>query len=323
MIRFFFIFVGFICFSQSFGQTEKSNSISQDQLLSVKSVLESHFSGTNIRDVRGDFRISRDTLSHHYVFTGKAREFLLPAHLDILQQKLNEVLQRYKGTELVGTVFFDTYSDSALVHVYEFAMDDMIFLTEPVILQPRDGISLFSRRLHDYLKIKINQHDIPTDEICSKEYLRLIVTREGTIFWDESGDMQGVLDSFLTTEERWNPGIMSGRPVSARIDVTVFPDYINGQSLWPNEAAWSVPHVFTSADVGEQDTFYSYEKTHLYQDYAIVSLVFDSMLKKYRLPFVHSGGLDKCSKLIHDILGAGKPLAYEHDGLRRVYFYRK
>lgn len=318
---------------QSFAQAEKEIPKENQILLNVKSLLEKHFSGTNIRDLRKDFEIQPNgTIGYSFVsdvnelFSGKSNKSL--------SSKLNKVLKLKSNIKLTGTLYFDNCLDSALVSI-EYKREDTVysFISMSGYAVPRGGFKAFSKRLHDFIKEQVTLGKLVKDSVLATKSFNLLVDKSGSFKQHQQNYLSKTIDIFLASEPRWNPSMGSGRLLSTVVNFSIIWYYINDDDSWPQEHNAvrkyqdyndfeGYVNIYTIAFLHHQNipVFYSY-KFLPYSGKTTVSAVYDNMLKEYRMFVIHNGTLDNSNRLTTLIREeASKKLSPSELHYSRVYF---
>ncbi|GGG93930.1 hypothetical protein GCM10007415_31210 [Parapedobacter pyrenivorans] len=173
-----------------------AQSITPDSLLELKSLLESHFSETTIRDIAVDFELKRDSVSRDYKLTGSILELVEFAPMEALQRKISKLYSSTDITAYTGTVHFDRYTDRAIVDVHPLT-EDRIFYSVPSMPNPTGGIEAFSRRFHDFLRSQQEKGLIHTDAVASLSKFRFIVERDGSLMSLDTGIIEALFNAFV------------------------------------------------------------------------------------------------------------------------------
>lgn len=317
----------------SFAQVRKEVSKENQNLLNVKSLLEKHFSGTNIRDLRKNFEIQPNgTIG--YSFISDVNRLFSEKSNKSLTSKLNKVLKLKSNTKLTGTLYFDNYLDSALINI-EYKREDTVysFISMSGYAVPRGGFKTFSKRLHDFIKEQISLGTLVKDSVLITKSINLLVDKSGSFRLYQRNYLTKSIATFLASEARWNPSMGSGQPLSTVVNFSILGYYINGDVSWPSEDN-SVQgyrdyndfdgyvNIYTIAFFHHQNipVFYSY-KLLQHSRKTIVSAVYDDMLKAYRMMVIHNGTLDQSNQLINLIKDeALKKFSPSEFYYSRIYF---
>lgn len=297
-------------------------------LLNLKNTIERHFSGTNTRGLREPFKIEYNNSTKKYTFTSRANDVLSLAKSRVLNLKINQSLKNQPKRKLVGKIYFDKHLDSSLVDI-EILPDEEVYQFRSMnsAPEPPGGLSTFSRRLHDFLIEKIAHKQLLLDSILAKQSIRINVSRDGHLQPTDNGTLSSLIDVFMKTERRWNPGL--GGSVDAQVEFNLISYYLkNKAENWPNSDDFS-NHVnvrlILRNKIGLDLTFYStsFPVKFNSDDITIVSFAYDGMLEKYRYPSTHKGNLADSNKLINDMLKmSAKENSRSDLSFERIYFYR-
>ncbi|MFC3199920.1 hypothetical protein ACFOET_20035 [Parapedobacter deserti] len=312
----FLVLLAVFSFLRSAGQTEEGKPPSSDALQKLRAVFEDVLSGTGIRDLHRDFEVKYDTLSQEYRLH-LAPEIPLPEFiLDTLHGHINRMLGGAPHMRLMGQVYFDRYTDHALVNVMGYSTD-RIFQAIGIMVEPVGGIGKFSRRLHDHLKAEVDKGHIRMDSLTDRTAISVVVERDGSLVNVADAVLRTSLDAYLSQEGKWSPGIMSGRPVAYELKLRLYVGYLQGRTGWPEDAEWQKRQVLYWKKKGRRYLYGSLVRP----DAPIASFVYDATLGQYRFPIVHGGSRDDCRQLAMDIQeGLDKP-PFLYGAFHRVYFY--
>lgn len=306
--------------SQSIAQVEKDKSKENQVLLNVKSILEKHFAGTKYRGIQKDFKID-DSLSKQYRLYGTAAELISSTNLKKLNNQLNNALKANKQLKLDGKIYFDFFLDSAIVDL-EYRPDGIIykFVAMSATPVPPRGYGAFAQRMHDFLKQQLLNNKISKDSLLSVSSAKFIVKVDGTVFAAKQKYLTELLTDFLKTERRWNPGIHSGPLISSKVSFILNRYYLTNENPnWPTyygKEQMSFESLAPFATV-DNEVFCS-GNLPSYGKETIVSVVYDSVLKKYRLPYIHVDNQGKAKKLISLVVNNKKTYGEEFS---RKYYY--
>jgi|GEM_PF-3102341 len=327
---FLFVLVSFTC--QSFAQDEEKASNKNQNLLQVKSILEKHFAGTNIRSLQKGFEIKL-TATKGYSFISEINGFFSEKTNKNLSSKLNKVLKLKNNTKLTGTLYFDDCLDSAFVNI-EYKREDTVysFISMSGYAVPRGGFNALSKRLHNFIKEQIALGKLAKDSVLSVKSINLLVDRSGSFKQYQQNYLSKVIDKFLASEPRWNPSMGGGRPLSTVVNFSIIQYYINGDS-WPREDNIAKRYqdnndfegyvnIYTIAFFHHQNipVFYSYNLLPN-SGKTTISAVYDNILKEYRMFVIHDGALNHSKQLITLIRKEASKKIYPLEfNFRRVYF---
>lgn len=306
-----------------FGHSFSQNNKIDDTLLNVKSLVEKHFSGTTYRGIYKDFKID-DSLSSSYHLYGGSTNFITPVNLEKLNSKLEKLLKNRRGVKLIGTIYFDFFLDSVIVDL-DYRKDDTVykFIAMSGTPVPIKGYSAFSKRMHDFLKELLANHKLTKDSIQFIGTAKFIAEAKGTIFAAKQGYLTDALDNFLKIENRWTPGMHSGPLVNTKVSFALDKSYLFKENTnWPSEygeGQMSFENL-ASFSTRENEIFYS-NNLPKYGEKTIVSVVYDSMLKRYRLPYVHVDNQGKAKKLIELIINNKRIYGEDMYEFSRKYYY--
>lgn len=323
----------FIVFNlQSFGQTSNSNTEDKQKLLKIKSVLEKHFAGTNIRSLQKGFEI-KQTQSNVYSFISEVNGLFSEKSQKELFTKLNRALKLENNTKLTGTLYFDDRLDSALVDI-EYKREDTVytFVSMSGYAVPRGGFKGFSKRMHDFIKEQVALGRLVKDSVQKLASVNLLINGDGRIKQHQQNYLSKAITTFLASEPRWNPTTHAGMPVSTIVNFSIIKYYINGDA-WPSEDNLfkgyrdyndfeGYVNIYTIAFLHNQNkpVFYS-GKLLQHSGKIIVSAVYDNMLKEYRMIAVHNGTLNDANKLINLIRKEASKKFYPPEfNFSRIYF---
>lgn len=317
----------------SFAQVGKEISKENQILLNVKSLLEKHFSGTNIRNLQQDFEIQPNG-TNGYSFVSDVNRLFSEKSKKSLSSKLNKVLKLKSDTKLIGTLYFDNCLDSALVNI-EYKREDTVysFISMSGYAVPRGGFKAFSKRLHDFIKEQVVVGKLVKDSVLTVKSINLLINRDGRFTQHQQNYLSKSIATFLASEPRWNPSMGSGRHLSTVVNFSIIGYYINGDDSWPAEDNLvrryqdyndfdGYVNIYTIAFFHYQNipVFYSY-KLLQHSGKTIVSAVYDEMLKTYRMFVIHNGTLNHSNQLITLIKDeASKKFSPSEFKYQRVYF---
>lgn len=314
-----------LCYGQS------KDSISDlNLLLNLKSTIEKHFSGTNIHGANESFVIEYNSSSKRHAFLSKANDILPVGKSKALDAKINKFLKNQHDRKLVGTIYFDKYLDSTLVDI-EYFKDEEVYRFNAMtsVLQPPGGLSAFSKRLHDFLKEQIATKQLLLDSVLAQEVVNVNVDGSGSLSQVNNFRISKLIDVFLKSERRWNPGILSGPSIDMQVEFKLLDDYLtNKTENWPtldDFSEYSNIKFLSSKKIGSELTFYSTSLPRKFnnKNYTVVSFMYDGILEKYRFPSVQSGNFTASEKLINDILRTSPKENFREDlSFMRIYFYR-
>ena len=316
-----FVFISFA--SKSLAQAGKDANDKNQLLLNVKAVIEKHFAGTKYRGVEKDFKID-DSLLKRYRFYGPASELISSVKLGKLNNQLNNALKASKQLKLDGKIYFDLFLDSVIVDL-EYRPDDIIykFVAMGATPVPPKGYGAFAKRMHDFLKQQLVNNKISKDSLLSTSSAKFIVKVDGTVFAAKQKYLTEVLKDFLKTERRWNPGIHSGPSISSKVFFILERSYLSDENPnWPTyygKEQMSFESLASFATV-DNEVFCSGNLPN-YGKETIVSVVYDSFLKKYRLPYIHVDNAGKAKELLEKIINNQKMYGEHISEFRRKYYY--
>ena len=245
------------CFSQS-----KDSVSDLNLLINLKSTIEKHFSGTNIHGANESFLIEYNSSSKRHAFVSKANEILPVGKSKALDAKINKFLKNQNDRKLVGTIYFDKYLDSTLVDI-EYFKDEEVYRFNAMtsVLQPPGGLSAFSKRLHDFLKEQIATKQLLLDSVLAQEVVNVNVDRGGSLSQVNNFRISKLIDVFLKSERRWNPGILSGPSIDMQVEFKLLDYYLtNKTENWPtldDFSEYSNIKFLSSKKIGSELTFYS------------------------------------------------------------------
>ncbi len=292
-------------------------------ILELKKLLESHFSGTAIRDIATDFVLKRDAIGNEYKLSGNIRQLIESPSIVAIEQKITGLRPSLDTTTYAGTVYFDCYTAHAVVNVYPVNQTNSVFHTVSTVLDPKGGLSAFSRRFHDFLRNQQSK-EIDTETLTNLSTFRFLVERDGSLTSLDTGIAKTLFRAFAQQEMKWSPGILSGPPSRNEVTLYLVAEFIRTGHGWPDEYNWVSIRRLPHFDIGEQLTYCVMSKAPLPQGLVVVSAIRDPMLGIYRWPMIHGGTAEAAQLLIRDIQAAfakGNPLEH-HSLYRRIYFYR-
>lgn len=315
---------------QSFAQLEKDSPKENQVLIKVKSILEKHFAGTNLRSIQRSFEI-KPTKSDSYSFISDINGLFSEKSNQALATKLNKILRLKDNTNLTGVMYFDDRLDSALVNI-EYKREDTVyqFFSMSGHAVPIGGFKAFSKRLHDFIKEQILLGKLVKDSVFVNATVNIFADRDGTFKQAKLNYLSKSIDKFLASEARWSPGI--NVPLAAVVNFSIIEYYINGD-VWPLETTTvnryqnnndfeSYVNIYTIAYFHDKNTpiFYS-NKLLKHSGKTTISAVYDSMLKEYRLISIHDGNLNDTDRLVTLIRKeASKKFSPPEFNYSRVYF---
>lgn len=308
---------------QSFAQIKKDTSKENQVLLNVKSILEKHFAGTTYRGIQIDFKID-DSLSKKYRFYGPATELISAGKLRKLNHQLNSVLKSHKHIKIDGNTYFDLFLDSAIVDL-AYRTDDIIYKFSAMGATPipSRGYAAFSKRMHDFLKEQFVNNEISKDSLLSTSSAEFIVMADGTVLSAKQKYLTKILTDFLKTERKWNPGLYSGPLITSKVSFILEKSYLSDENPnWPTyygKEQMSFENLASFATV-DHEVFCSNNLPH-YGKETVVSVVYDNVLKKYRLPYIHVDNVGKAKELIGLIVNNKKVYGENIPEFRRKYYY--
>ncbi|SOD14376.1 hypothetical protein [Pedobacter xixiisoli] len=318
--------------SQSFAQIGKEISKENQVLFNVKSLLEKHFSGTNIRGLQKSFEI-KSSHSDGYSFTSDVNSLFSEKSNKSLSIKLNKVLKIKDNTKLTGVLYFDDRLDSAMVDI-AYKTEDTVysFISMHGYAVPRGGFKAFSKRLHDFINEQITQGKLLKDSISSITSINIMVDKSGSFKQAKQTYLSKVIDVFLASEPRWNPSMSSGKHVPTVVSFSIIRDYINGGN-WPREdnvakKRYGYNDFDSYVNIYEIAFFYNNDVPVFYSNEllehsgkTIISAVYDKMLKAYRMIAVHNGNLTNTNQLKNlTRTEASKEFYVSGYGYYRIYF---
>lgn len=218
--------------SLSSAQADKDTSKESQLLFNVKSILEKHFAGTNVRSLQKSFEIKPEQ-SNGYSFVSEVNGLFSTASNKALSNKLNKVLRLKDSIKLTGTLYFDDRIDSALVDI-EYKREDTVyhFASMSGYAVPRGGFKAFSKRLHDFIKEQIALGKLVKDSIAAIKSINLLIHRDGSFTQAKQSYISKAIELFLSSEPRWNPSINT--PIAAVVNFSIIRYYIDGDA-WPLE----------------------------------------------------------------------------------------
>ncbi|RZK92938.1 MAG: hypothetical protein EOO98_01245 [Pedobacter sp.] len=309
--------------SQSFAQVGEESDIHNELLLKVKSVLEKNFAETKYRGIQKDFKIN-DSISKQYRFYGTAEGLISSVKLGKLNNQLNNVLKANKQVKIDGKIYFDFFLDSVVVDL-EYCPDGIIykFVAMSAIPAPPKGYEAFAKRMHDFLKQQLVNNKISKDSLLSNSSAKFIVRVDGTLFAAKQKHLTELLTDFLETERRWNPGLHSGPSISSKVSFILNRSYLTDENPnWPTyygkeQMSFESLASFSTVD---NEVFYSGNLPN-YGKETVISVVYDSFLKRYRLPYIHVDNAGKAKELIALIINNKKTHGEDISEFRRKYYY--
>ncbi len=293
-----------------------------DSMSMVKEILEKHLSGTMFRDVKGSFEIRLDSSQKKYSLISEVVDRLGEQRIVDLTYQLNQYLALKNHHFYKGEIFFDTHSDSAIVYVLKTKGE--VFESVVLCLEPRKGIAHFSKDLHDHLITQINENRISQQKVLDVGLVSFELDKDGSIIPTDTTDVGDVLLQYLKQQNRWSPGISSGRPVQQRVSINLIPDYIRGTAQWPSSYKWQQSELLFLSSMDRTPVCYTTDRKSIPPRAIAVSLIYDTMKKEYRMPIVLRGDEKQTSKLLEDVIRAGDPIKRGFglsDTYTRVYFY--
>lgn len=296
-----------------------------DSFLELKSLLESHFSGTTIRDIMAEFELKRDSLGNNYKLTGRIEQLIEPTLIETVQQKIGKLHTSTGTTVYTGIVYFDRYTDRAVVEVYPLNKDNRVFGALSIMLNPKGGMKSFSRRFHDFLRNQGEMGLIDTDTIASLSTFRFMVERDGSLISLDTGVSKVLFQTFAQQEKKWSPGIMSGRPSRNEVVLHLVTEFIHTGHGWPDEYEWVSVRELPRFDIGKQLTYCTMSKASIPPGLVVISVIRDPMIGAYRMPMIHDGSVETAQLLINDVqevFEKGDPTVDQTSSYRRMYFYR-
>ncbi|MFC7526789.1 hypothetical protein ACFQRK_22720 [Parapedobacter sp. GCM10030251] len=299
------------------GQIAEEKPVSPGTLQRLKTAFEQVLSGTGIRDLHRDFELKFDTLALRFKLHIAPKTPLPEYTLDTLDGLINQILGGTSHARLTGQIYFDRYTDRALVSVKGYTTDQ-IFQSIEIMVEPLGGMEAFSRRLHDYLKAEISQGHSWIDRLQDRTSICFIVERDGSLINVADTPFRTSLDAFVAQEQKGSPGIASGRPVAYELELRLYASYLQGKTGWPKDAEWRRRPILSWKKKGRQYLFSSLMRP----DAPVVSFVYDAVLGQYRFPIAHAGSRDECSRLIMEIQKDPDKPPYFYRAFDRVYFYR-
>ncbi|WP_159730584.1 hypothetical protein [Sphingobacterium sp. 18053] len=87
-----------------------------------------------------------------------------------------------------------------------------IFSAVDIFLEPRDGMSGFKIRWLNYLKETMNEGKLKKT-LYADHVFEVLVVKDGSLVEKEDAARDLVLFDFLRKQQKWKPGIRSGRPI--------------------------------------------------------------------------------------------------------------
>ncbi|WP_316768827.1 hypothetical protein [Pedobacter frigiditerrae] len=330
MMRKIMLMLSLLIFACScYGKLQDTPTNLKPILLNLKSTIENHFSGKNIHDLREPFIIEYSGSSKKYNLISNANDMLPLSKSDALNIRINKFLKSQNSIKLTGTIYFDQYSDSALVYI-ELSKDETVyqFYSMESSPQPPGGLKIFSKRLHDFLKKQIAIKQLIQDSVFAKEKVNFNVDRSGVLSRANKDYLSNSIEAFIKSEKRWNPGLQSGRMMDIQVEFRLLKEYLTYENAnWPslNDFSENVNiNLITSNKIGSEITFYSssFPRKFSNNNRIIVSMVYDSILGKYRTSSVHSGSLFDTDKLIRELYETPQEGNLKAYAYKRIYFYR-
>jgi len=316
----------------AFAESGRNENKLDGTLLKVKNMLEKCLAGTNIRNLKSDFGIRLNKSSNSYVFSSDVNNMLSTPKKAALNAKLNKTLDKKKDINLVGSIYFDDYLDSALVRIIYFNPDtiyDFVSLAHPS--EPREGYEKFSMDLHNVIKSKIKQRKILKDSLLGIDYIGFYVDRGGMFKGIIQNGLNNELDSFFKAKKSFTNGFFSGRSMEIKVAFRLFKAYLYDEVQWQglsigglsfvgDRGGWANVNLITPFDACEE-TFFSYRlPIQNIKLRSVVSMVYDDVLGRYRRPVIHFGNTNETDQLIKDLQS---PHRNETGSIySRVYFYR-
>lgn len=301
-----------------------AQSVVLNSLPELKRLLESHFTGTAIRDLAVGFEVKRDALHNDYKLTGEIQQLVDSVSVAALLRKIDMLYSPADTIGYTGTVYFDRYTDSAIVEVHPIN-GDQIFHAMSAMLSPPGGMKAFSRRFHDFLRNQIETGVVDADTIVKLSKFRFIVERDGSLIPLDTGIARELFRAFERQEKRWSPGIWSGPPSRNEVILNIIDRFIRNGSGWPDEYEWvnvaELPHF----DIGKRLTYCTMNKAIIPPHHVAISAIYDPVFGAYRMPIIHNGTIEEAELLINDvadIFKKGDPKADQMSSYRRIYFYR-
>ncbi|MGK6352562.1 hypothetical protein [Parapedobacter sp. DT-150] len=300
-----------------------AQSLALDSSLELKRLLESHFTGTTIRDLAVEFELKRDAVGDNYKLTGRIRQLVESVSVEALLRKIATLYTPADTISYTGTVYFDRYTDSAIVDVYPIN-GDRIFHAISHMPSPQDGLKAFSRRFHDFLRNQI-ETGLVYDTLANLSTFRFIVERDGSLISLDTGIAKALFEAFEQQETRWSLGIWSGAPSRNEVVLNIISQFIHTGQGWPDEYEWvnitELPHF----DIGKQLTYCTMNKASIPPGMVVISAIRDPLSRAYRMPMIHDGTAEEAELLINDVKGIfkrGDPIRNPTTSYRRIYFYR-
>lgn len=290
----------------------------------MKFLLEKHFAGTKYRGIQKEFKID-DSLSTSYQLYGNSTDFIYSVKLKKLNSRLNTTLKQKGLVKLAGTIYFDLFLDSVLVDI-AYRSDNIVyeFVSISSTPVPVKGYNAFSKRMHDFLKAQIADNKLSLDSIKSINSAKFIVRADGTVLASKRGYLTMALTEFLKEEKRWNPGMHSGPPANSKVSFIIMLSYLFGEDkVWSSDYGKQQMHFenLSFLSDGQKEVFYHHEFPTKGKE-TVISAIYDPMLKKYRLPYIHVDNNENATKLITLInKNSGKHYGEDIYNFKRKYFY--
>lgn len=320
-------------FYSAFGQADYRMIPLDDNLLKVKRGLEKCLAGTNIRSLKSTFKIQTNKDLNRYELISDINRVLPQTKVSLLNIQLNKSLRGRKNLKLEGDVFFDDYLDSALVYDKYFRPDTIYdFISMEHAPQPRGGYEKFSKDLHDLIKAKIKAGKISKDSLAKVNYIEFNVDRGGRFKRYNRNSLSKELDSFFIAKKSFTNGFSSGRLIEIKAAFVLFKNYLLNEGPWPERSInypgyigyggkWANVQLITPFDACEE-TFYSNILPNQNSDLrAVVSMVFDDVLRKYIRPVIHFGDIKETDQLVEDLKSVRRSSIGNMGS--RIYFYRE
>ncbi|KIA91341.1 hypothetical protein OC25_22190 [Pedobacter kyungheensis] len=317
----------------AFGQSFYDDNRLDPTLVKVKNLLEKCLAGTNVRNLESSFKIQSNKNINRYELISDINQMLPETKIALLNIQLNKSLKGQKSLRLEGGVFFDDYLDSALVYVKYFHPDtvyEFISMADPP--RPREGYEKFSKDLNDVIKAKIKAGKISKDSLAKVNYIEFNVGRGGMFKRTIQNSLNKELDSFFIAKKSFTNGIFSGRLIEIKVAFVLFKNYLFNDGSWPEQSInnpgyvdyggeWARVKLITPFDACEE-TFYSDKLPNQNSELrAVVSMVFDDVLRKYIRPVIHFGDIKETNQLVEDLKSVHRNnLGYIGN---RIYFYRE
>lgn len=299
-----------------FSQTENQEF---DRVGELKSILEQHLSGTELRNVRAYFELYKDSTKNEYVIKGNIQKLIAAERLNNLREEINrgQVLTSEDAYNI--SVFFDRYTDQAIV--YPKLASTTYFRAMPMFPEPHGGMQQLSKRFHDLIRVRINSGLLDIEALRKLETVNFIIERDGSPIPADTGFARQVVLEFLKEERKWKAGLHSGRPIQKIYAIQVIPEYLSGEISWSESYESLIFENFVLSTTWENIVYYTQNKTSIPKDQVVVSAIYDSMLRRYRLTIKHNGSRESTDSLIAEVTNMTNARS-RWISEERVYFYR-